>query len=149
MVEGRLILLDTNIFLELLLDQKRAAECETLLEHIATGKMEAAITHFAVHAVEAVLEDSKTLVTFLANLEHSAGMLIYDTTLSDEMAAALISRKIDLDFDDALQYYVAKKLGAESIASFDEHFDKLDIRRVEPRGPLTLEPDMSLRDSSQ
>lgn len=136
MVEGRLILLDTNIFLELLLDQKRAAECENLLEHIATGDIEAAITHFAVHAVEAVLEDSKTLATFLANLEHSAGMVIYDTTLSDEMAAALISQKIDLDFDDALQYYVAKKLGAESIVSFDEHFDKLDIRRVEPRDLL-------------
>jgi len=48
-----LILLDTNIFLELLLDQKRAAECENLLDLISKGRMEAAITHFTVHAVEA------------------------------------------------------------------------------------------------
>jgi predicted nucleic acid-binding protein len=29
-----------------------------------------------------------------------------------------------LDFDDALQSYVAKKLGAK-IVSFDKHFDKV------------------------
>jgi hypothetical protein len=77
-------------------------------------------------------------VTFLRNLEHSVGLSIYDTSLSDEMAVALISKKIGLDFDDALQYFVAKKLGVEAIASFDEHFDKLDVRRVEPRELLPV-----------
>jgi predicted nucleic acid-binding protein len=48
------------------------------------------------------------------------------------MAAALLSEKMGLDFDDALQYYVAKKLGVDAIASFDEHFDQLDLRRIEP-----------------
>gem|GEM_PF-1148657 len=32
-----MILLDTSIFLELLLDQKRAAECERLLELVSKG----------------------------------------------------------------------------------------------------------------
>ena len=36
------------------------------------------------------------------------------------------------DFDDALQYYVAKTLGAEAIVSYDRHFDKLDVPRIEP-----------------
>ena len=131
-----MILLDTNIFLELLLDQKRATECEELLQLISKEKTEAAVTHFAVHAVEAVIDDPKSLATFLGNLEHSAGLSIYDTNLSDEMAAALITQKIDLDFDDRLQYYVAKKLGVDALVSFDKHFDKVDIRRIEPRDLL-------------
>lgn len=132
-----MILLDTNIFLELLLDQKRAAECENLLQLVSKGGAEAVATHFAVHAVEAALGDSASLVAFLRNLEHSVGLYVYDTNLADEMAIAMISRKMGLDFDDALQYYVAKKLGVDAIASFDEHFDKLDIRRVEPRDILS------------
>jgi len=99
-----LIILDTNIFLELLLDQRRATECEELLQLISKGKTEAAVTHFAVHTVEAVIGDPKSLATFLRNLEHSAGLSIYDTNLSDEMAAALITQKIGLDFDHTLQY---------------------------------------------
>ncbi|MHB1709637.1 MAG: hypothetical protein ACYCT2_09210 [Thermoplasmataceae archaeon] len=39
---------------------------------------------------------------------------------------------MELYFDDAMQYYVAKKLGAEAIVSFDHDFDNLDIRRLEP-----------------
>jgi hypothetical protein len=131
-----LILLDTNIFLELLLDQKRATECEELLQLISKGKTEAAVTHFAVHAVEAVIGDPKSLATFLGNLGHYAGLSIYDTNLSDEMAAALITQKIGLDFDETLQYYVAMKLGVDALVSFDKHFHKVDIRRIEPRDLL-------------
>jgi predicted nucleic acid-binding protein len=131
-----LILLDTNIFLELLLGQKRATECENLLELISKGQTEATVTHFAVHAVEAALGDESSLATFLRNLEHSVGLYIYETNLSEEMAAALMSEKIGLDFDDTLQYFVAKKLGVDAVVSFDEHFDKVDLRRVEPRDLL-------------
>jgi len=42
-----------------------------------------------------------------------------------------------LDFDDCLQYYVAKKLGAEAIVSFDKHFNGLDIPRKEPEEVLS------------
>ncbi len=131
-----MILLDTNIFLELLLDQKRAAECENLLELVSKGEMEATVTHFAVHAVEAALSDGKNLERFLRNLEHSIGLYIYDTSLSEEMAAALIAKKIGRDFDDTIQYYVAKKIGADAIVSFDEHFNGLDIRRTDPHDVL-------------
>lgn len=37
-----------------------------------------------------------------------------------------------MDFDDALQYYAAKRLGVEAIVSYDKHFDKLDVPRTEP-----------------
>ena len=49
---------------------------------------------------------------------------------------ALITQGIGLDFDDTLQYYVAKKLGVDALVSFDKHFDKVDIRRIELRDLL-------------
>lgn len=127
-----MILIDTNIFLELLLGRKRASECGQLLDRIARGEREAVVTHFTVHAVEAVLRSGPPLTMFLRNLEHSLGLTLYDTDLSDEMAAGLLAEKLKRDFDDTLQYYAAKKLGAEAIVSFDEHFDGLDVPRLVP-----------------
>ncbi len=45
---------------------------------------------------------------------------------------ALLAERIGRDFDDTLQHFVAKKLGAEAIVSFDRHFDGLDLARIEP-----------------
>jgi predicted nucleic acid-binding protein len=39
---------------------------------------------------------------------------------------------IGLDFDDALQYFVCKKLGINFIVSFDRDFNGLGIKRIEP-----------------
>ena len=50
-----MILLDTNIFLELFLKQDRAAQCERLLDYISEGELEAVVTRFSVHAVEEIL----------------------------------------------------------------------------------------------
>jgi predicted nucleic acid-binding protein len=35
------------------------------------------------------------------------------------MAAAMLMDKVKLDFDDVVQYYLAKKLGVEAIVSYD------------------------------
>ncbi len=127
-----MILLDTNIFLELLLDQKKANQCERLLEQVAEGKIEVVVTRFSVHAVEAIIGKSKDVAKFLRNVDASTGLLVYDTGNSDEMAATILQEKTKLDFDDALQYYVAKKLGVSPIVTFDSDFDSLDVKRVEP-----------------
>ena len=41
-------------------------------------------------------------------------------------------KEFDLDFDDAINYYIVKKYKMKSIVSFDRHFDKTDIESVEP-----------------
>jgi len=127
-----LILIDTNVFLELLLGRKRAEECERLLDLVSKGEIEAVVTHFSVHALEAILKDSEALIRLLRNIQYSSGLYVYSTDLTEEEAIAIVSQKIGREFDDSLQYYVAKKLGAECIVSFDKHFDGLDIPRAEP-----------------
>lgn len=127
-----MILLDTNIFLELLLDRKGASDCEHLLSTISTGKIEAVTTHFTVHAIEVLLRIEERVMPFLRNLENSKGLYVYDTGISEEIAASILSKRLKRDFDDTIQYYTAKRLGAEAIVSYDKHFDGLDIPRVEP-----------------
>ncbi len=127
-----MILIDTNIYLELFLGRERADDCEKLLNKISGGGSEAVTTKFSVHAAEALLNETKLILTFLRNIENSIGLEIYETSLDDEIAVSMTMNKLGLDFDDALQYYVAKKLGVEAIISYDKHFDGLDLLRKEP-----------------
>ena len=62
---------------------------------------------------------------------HAQGAQIYQTELAEEKEIAGLTQTINLDFDDTLQYFVAKKLDAV-LVSFDRDFDKTDLKRVEP-----------------
>lgn len=127
-----MLLIDTNIFLELFLGQRRAKGCEKFLEKVSKGELEAVVTRFSIHAIEAILNDSESILAFLRNILNSVGINVYETGTEDEIAASILMKKMKLDFDDALQYYVAKKLGVEAIISYDKHFEKVDIPRREP-----------------
>jgi len=127
-----LILVDTNIFLELLLNQKRADECEAFLERVSKGEEEAVVSHFSVHGIESFLGEGPALTNFLKGLATSKGLSIHESGLSEEIAVSMLAQSINRDFDDSLQYFLAKKLGAQSIVSFDGHLDGLDVERTEP-----------------
>lgn len=128
-------LIDTNVFLELLLGRERAQECKELLDMVSRGDEDAVVTHFSIHSIEIILgKNELDIAPFLRNVEQAAGLMVYDTSVSDEAAASILMKQVGLDFDDALQYYVAKKLGAEGVVSFDKDFDGLDIPRLEPKG---------------
>jgi len=67
-----------------MLGQSKAAECEELLGAITKGRIEAVVTHFTVHAVEAVLGSGEPLLTFLRNLENSLGLTVFETGVTEE-----------------------------------------------------------------
>ncbi len=130
-----MILVDTNVFMELVFGRSRAIECRVMLNRMSEGEVSGVVTRFSVHAVEAILggKAKDKLNPFLRGLEQTQGLSIYETSTTDEIAASMVMEKIKRDFDDSLQYYVAKKLGVESIVSFDKDFDGLDIPRREPK----------------
>mgnify|MGYP000508603677 CR=1 FL=1 len=127
-----MLLIDANVFIELFLGQEKAEECERFLEKVSSGELEAVVSKFTIHAIEAMLNDSTLILTFLRNIQGSLGLNVYETSMEDEMAASMLMDKVKLDFDDAVQYYLAKKLGVKAIVSYDKHFDKVDIKRKEP-----------------
>jgi predicted nucleic acid-binding protein len=118
--------------MELLLDRDRAEESESLLNAIAQGRVRAVVSHFAIHAIEAMLLNQQKLSAFLKDVETSKGLTVYDTTVSDEQSVSILSGKIGLDFDDSVQFYVAKRTSSSAIVSFDKHFDGCGIPRREP-----------------
>lgn len=128
-------LVDTNVFLEVLLSGPRKNECEQFLSYLRKGRKIGVITDFSVHSILVIMEGfgrRKELKTFLQSLLAYEGLNVYATTLIDEVNAIDVSYEANLDLDDAIQYHAASTLKAQAIISFDKHFDGLKIPRFEP-----------------
>ena len=54
------------------------------------------------------------------------------TSALDELLTLKVTEKFGLDFDDVLNYYLARKYRSEEIISFDKHFGKTDVKRLKP-----------------
>jgi predicted nucleic acid-binding protein len=128
-------LVDTNIFLEVLLAQNRKDECENFLNNLRTGKKTGVITDFTLHSIIVIMSNFnkiRELKLFLFSLTAYNGLKIYHTTLTNEINATEIALNQNLDMDDAIQYSTALALNVEAIVSFDKHFNNLKIPRKDP-----------------
>lgn len=132
------MLIDTSIFLEFELGQKRAKESEEFLRQVDKGKIEAFTTDFIVDSVLIKMQSSrlanKKLLTFLLGLASAKGLTIFSHDFFDRIAAVVTMIKSRLDFDDAMILVAMKALGIDKIVSFDKHFDRISgIKRIEPK----------------
>ncbi|MEM3000527.1 MAG: PIN domain-containing protein [Candidatus Bathyarchaeia archaeon] len=128
-------LIDTNIFLEILLARSRKESCKNFLKALQKGEKTGIVTDFTIHSIIVVMSNLKKLhelKTFLLSLTAYEGLHIYHTTLSDEVNATEIATTQNLDMDDAIQYAAALSAKADAIISFDKHFNNLRIPREEP-----------------
>lgn len=55
---------------------------------------------------------------------------VFDVTKKDCLEALKICRERNVGLSDAIAYVVMMKSGVDEIYSFDDDFDKLDVRRV-------------------
>jgi predicted nucleic acid-binding protein len=126
-------LIDSNIFLEILLKQENKENCKEVLGNIAEGEMHAVVSKFTVHGIEGMLtEELDALDKFMTNITSLVNLEISDTTVEEEKQILEIAKKSKMDFDDALQYSVAKRENIGKIISYDTDFDNTDLKRVEP-----------------
>jgi len=129
-------LVDTNIFLEVLLSQRRKDECKKFLGMLRDGKVEGVVTDFTIHSIIVLMDGFGKLgelKVFLSSLTAYKGLYVYTTSIFDEVDAIEVAEKNSLDMDDAIQYVVALSINADAIVSFDRDFDNLRIPRKEPR----------------
>ena len=54
-------LIDTNIFLELMLSQSRGEECKKLLTMLRDGRVEGVITDFTIHSIIVLMDRFKKI----------------------------------------------------------------------------------------
>lgn len=129
-------LVDTNIFLEVLLSRGRKDECKAFLRFLRDGRERGIVTSFSVHSIIVVmggLGRLKELRTFLSSLLGYKGLYVYPTSISEEVDAVDLVAECGLDMDDAMQYSSALSVKTDAIVSFDRHFDGLDVPRIEPK----------------
>ncbi len=129
-------LIDTNIFLEVMLARQRKNECKAFLKALKEGIKNAFVTDFSIYSIMIImasLSKISELKIFLSSLSAYKGITIYRSRLTDMLKAVEISMKRGLDIDDSIQYSSALSLGAKAIVSFDKHFDGLDIPRADPK----------------
>ncbi len=122
-----MILIDTNIFLEYLLGQQRADDCLMAIEKIINDELEAIITSFSLHSIEVIMLAKglkEELKTFLAALSEIQYITLYNTSLLEDRQAIVEMDRTKLDFDDTVQFCVARKLKV-AILTLDKHFRKL------------------------
>ena len=102
------VLIDSNIFLEVLLSREKEKECRPLLRMVQDGSVSAYITSFSLHGIEVHLDSArkpKKLESFLAWVVEAQGLTVYHTSPQEEARVVAICRKLPLDFDDALLYH--------------------------------------------
>lgn len=132
-MNGKMYLIDTNIFLEILLEQSKSLECEKLLNFVKRSKSSFYVSAFALHSIEVLMvrnKKIKQLREFLSFISNSK-IIRVDTATFDEQNILETMEKQQLDFDDALQVYLCQKHNLK-IISYDKHFDKTNVERVEP-----------------
>ena len=128
-------LVDTNIFLEVLLGRAKRDRCKSFLRELRDGRKRGIVTDFTIHSIIVIMDRLRRLRelrVFLRSLLGYKGLHIYQTTLWDEVKAVEMAERWGLDMDDALQYSSALTAGVEAIVSYDKHFDGLEIPRIEP-----------------
>jgi len=122
-------LLDTNIFLEILLNQEKRTACETYLNN-NLGNLY--FSDFSLHSIGVILLHRKKhsiFQQFVTDVLPKVQLL--SLPQSQYFDLALYASSYGLDFDDAYQFAVAKSYEL-AIVTMDSDFQKVEnLIRVE------------------
>jgi len=127
------LLLDTNIFLEVILEQERAGEAQSLLS--AIEEHEFFLSDYSLHSIGLLLfrrRQHEVFRQFLIDMFLEAGVAIVALSAWEMDGVIQVAKRFSLDFDDAYQYAVAERYGL-TIISFDSDFDRTEKGRRTPK----------------
>lgn len=127
-----LFLVDTNIWLELLLSQQRAPEVRRLFEEREGSDF--AITEFSLYSIGIILTrlgKDEAFAKFRVDAFEQAGTRLLRLNPSELGDLLSTRQQFGLDFDDAYQYAAAQKYDL-ILLSFDTDFDRTARGRKTP-----------------
>jgi predicted nucleic acid-binding protein len=129
-------LVDTNVWLERLLDQARAAEVGQFL--VATASDQLLMSDFTLHSIGIILDrlgQRAILPRFIDDLFVEGEVTLVSVPPQAMRYLVATMCRFNLDFDDAYQYVAAEQSSA-TIVSFDGDFDRTDRGRQAPADAL-------------
>jgi len=125
-------LVDTNIWLERLLDQERSDEVGEFLSAVPSDQM--GITDFSLHSIGVItsrLKRPDIFSVFLNDICIEGAVTIISLVPEDLQKLVHSMALYRLDFDDAYQYTAAAEHGLV-LVSFDTDFDRTPVQRMTP-----------------
>jgi predicted nucleic acid-binding protein len=127
-----MFLLDTNVWLERLLDQTRSEEVGRFLAAYPSDHL--IITDFSLHSIGVILfklGKEKVYIEFVDDLLLRGDVTVASLQPQELRGLPAIAKKHKLDFDDAYQFAAAKKYNAVFI-SYDSDFNGTGIGSRKP-----------------
>ena len=124
-------LVDSNIWLELLLEQERAVEVKLFLDHTPAHML--FVTEFALYSICLMLtrrQLDQELIQFLDDLSNGEVNRVR-LAPQDLMQVIAACQDFNRDFDDGYQYVAARKYGL-TLVTFDRNFTHTDIKPISP-----------------
>jgi predicted nucleic acid-binding protein len=115
-----MFLVDTNVFLEILLGQAKKESCKKFLDD-NIGNLN--ITDFSLHSIGVILfryDKEGIFQNFVEDVIPNVRLLSLPIKMYGEVINA--SRSLNLDFDDAYQYNIAKYHGLK-VVTMDKDFE--------------------------
>jgi uncharacterized protein len=126
------LLIDTNVFLELLLSQARAEEARALLERPEAHDF--FLSDYTPHSIGLLLlrrKQGEVFRQFIADMFVDSRLAMVSLAAGQLDAVIDAADSFNLDFDDAYQYTVAMAYRL-TIVSFDADFDRTPQGRKTP-----------------
>ena len=126
-------LLDTNIILELLLEQEKADEVEYFLRNTSLSQL--CLSEFSLYTIGINLlrgQKSDSLLKVIEDMLIMGGVQLIRLKVGDMEKLVDFPKRFNLDFDDAYQYTLAEKYNL-TLVSFDSDFDKTERGRKTPK----------------
>lgn len=127
-----MLLVDTNVWLERLLEQERTEEVRRFLERVPATSLR--VTDFSLHSIGIILGRfgrRALLALFVQDVFIDGGVELVALDPADLDRVLAIMVEFRLDFDDAYQYAAAEKFDLEMV-SFDGDFDRTARPRFSP-----------------
>ncbi|HPO61905.1 MAG TPA: PIN domain-containing protein [Candidatus Kapabacteria bacterium] len=116
-----MFLVDTNIFLEILLNQTKKEDCKNFLNNNQGNLL---ISDFSLHSIGVILFKQKLSNFFNIFLQDITNIIdVISIPLNQLSSVTDASKKFKFDFDDAYQYSIANLYNLE-IVTLDSDFNK-------------------------
>ena len=137
MGETELVFVDTNIFLEVALEDAKSEYCELFLRKLARQELSAITSDFVLYScliqIEKRYKNPKIIRDFILSINELKGLTIIRPSFEEIYGAIAIAEKYKLDFDDSFVVACMIINGTKTLISLDKDFDNVkEIARKEP-----------------
>jgi uncharacterized protein len=131
-------LVDSNVWLERLLEQERFDEVHQFLATTETSRL--FTSAFSFHSIGVILtrlNKSEIFLNFVQDALLDGAVFLVHLEPKGMHGIVSVMQQFRLDFDDAYQYAAAEK-HTLTLVSFDADFDRTDRGRKTPQEVLTI-----------